>query len=82
MTYLEQLQADHATLTEILQTQRTYTHATRGMHITAGIYIHILEDALTTLNSLIQHLASSPPKSPHARGGYLGEMPDRAEGVE
>ena len=58
MTYREQLQADHTTLTTLLQTQRTYepTHTTVGMRITAQIYIHILEDALSILNSLITYL--------------------------
>ena len=56
--YVDQLRGQHATITEILQAQRAAISqgAAPGLHITAEIYIHILEDALTTINSIIQYL--------------------------
>lgn len=59
MIPLDSLQRDHATLTEILQARRSVALGATlsvGMRLLWGIYLAILEDALTTLNSLIEYL--------------------------
>jgi len=54
---IEQLKQDRAKLTEILQSHTTeQTHTNIGQKITLAIYIQILHDALSTINSLINHL--------------------------
>jgi len=52
---IDSLRQDHATLTELLAARRAVTVVTLpvGMRILFNIYLTILEDALTTLNSLI-----------------------------
>lgn len=56
---LDSLQRDHATLTEILVSRRGVSTETLsvGMRLLWGIYLAILEDALTTLTSLINYFA-------------------------
>lgn len=58
--HLDQLQHDHAAITGILAAQRALPVDGKqvGVRILLGIYFHILEDALTTLNSLIQYMHS------------------------
>lgn len=55
---LDSLLQDHATLTEILHARRAVPIETLpiGMHIVWQIYLSILEDALSTLGSLISFL--------------------------
>jgi len=62
MTFLSQLQADRAALTDILATQRTASAEPMsvGLLLTWRIYIAILEDAITTLDSIITHLTAAP----------------------
>jgi len=62
MIPLDSLQRDHATLTQILQARRGVSMETLsvGMRILWQVYLTILEDALTTLNSLINFLARDP----------------------
>ena len=59
---LDSLQQDHVVLTEILQARRGVSMETLsiGMRILWGVYLAILEDALTTLNSLINYLTPDP----------------------
>jgi len=59
MIPLDSLQQDHVVLTEILQARRAVSVETLsvGMRILWQVYLTILEDALTTLNSLINYLA-------------------------
>jgi len=56
---LDSLQRDHANLTELLQTHRGVSTETLsvGTRLLWGIYLAILADALTTINSLINHLS-------------------------
>lgn len=70
--HLDQLQRDHAMITAILAAQRElladglqvgvpparedHSSSLVGVRILLGIYSNILEDALSTLNSLIQYL--------------------------
>jgi hypothetical protein len=56
--YVDQLRGQYATITEILQVQRStlLQEANPGLRITSEIYIQILEDALKTINSIIQYL--------------------------
>lgn len=62
MTPLDSLRQDHATLAQILEARRTVTTVTLpvGVQLLWKIYLTILEDAVTTLNSLINYLS---PKS-------------------
>lgn len=62
MIPLDSLQRDHAALTEILQARRSVSTETLsvGMRLLWGIYLAILKDALTTLDSLIQSLTPEP----------------------
>ena len=53
MTYLDQLKAEREAITGILQAHRTAQPVSPGTQMTIGIYVQILEDALSTLNSLI-----------------------------
>jgi hypothetical protein len=64
-TYLDQLKQQRATIVEILQSQRENQghYVSTGVEITVGMYNQILEDALTTLNSLIDHLAARTDKT-------------------
>jgi len=57
-TRLDQLQRDHATITEILGAQRALPHdgLQVGARILLKIYIAILEDAIAILKSLIEFL--------------------------
>jgi hypothetical protein len=66
---LEDLQHDHAVLTEILTARRTVTAVTLpvGMRLVWQIYIMILEDALKTLNSMIDYLEDK--EKPASLGG-------------
>jgi len=66
VTYLEQLKADREAITRMLQAQQKYplpsgegrvnASGSFGVHTTSKIYIQILTDALSALNSLIQFL--------------------------
>jgi hypothetical protein len=58
-THLDRLQTDHQTITQIIQIHRDTPADGHGVGVSTlmNIYLHILEDALTTLNSLIQFLA-------------------------
>jgi hypothetical protein len=63
------LQEDHATLCQILENRRAVTTVTMtpGLRILWGIYLTILEDAVKTLTSLIDYIASArsgPDPSP------------------
>jgi len=62
MPDLESLQRDRAVLTEILTARRAVTTVTLpvGVRLVWQIYLTILEDALTTLNSLITFLTPKP----------------------
>jgi len=64
---LDSLQQDHATLSQLLHARRAVTMETLpiGMRILFGIYLTILEDALTTLNSLIQFGSSLKSEHEH-----------------
>lgn len=55
---LDSLHHDHAALTEILKSRRAVSMETLsvGTRLLWGIYLVILEDALSILNSLIQYL--------------------------
>lgn len=66
MTYLNQLQQDHAAITNILQSRRGVTMETlpTGVQISLKMYFMILEDALKTLNSLIHFLKNEPHERP------------------
>lgn len=58
-SYLQELREQHITLSWFLQTQREYVVqqvVSEGVRMTAQIYINILEDALKTVTSLIEHL--------------------------
>lgn len=61
MDELDDLQADHSTLASILRSRRAV--ATDGMSVGIRvlwtIYLQILEDALKTLDSLIQFLKAT-----------------------
>jgi len=59
MIPLDQLQADQAAFTQILQARRGVPQddMRAGERILWQIYLTILEDALTTLTSLIQYLS-------------------------
>jgi hypothetical protein len=59
MPDLESLQHDHVLLMELLESRRTVTTETlpAGLRILWTIYLTILEDAVTTLNSLISYLS-------------------------
>ena len=61
MSTLNLLQADHATLTEILHARRSVSMETLkvGDRIAWQIYLALLADALNTLDSLIDHLRES-----------------------
>lgn len=64
--HLDQLQKDHSTITEILRVHRAIPAdgLQVGVRTLLGIYLHILEDALTTLDALIGFLSSqSHPSS-------------------
>jgi len=63
------LQADHATLTEILTARRAVTTVTLpvGVQIVWMIYLVILEDAIKTLNSMIDYLEGK--EKPASLGG-------------
>ena len=58
MTPPESLQQDHATLTQILDARRAVTTVTMpiGVQLLWRVYLTILEDAVTTLSSLINYL--------------------------
>lgn len=55
---LDSLQRDYATLTEILQSHRGVATETMqvGVLLLWRIYLAMLEDALTTISSLISYL--------------------------
>lgn len=57
-THLDQLQRDHATITEILGAQQALPHdgLQVGARILLKIYTAILEDAIAVLKSLIEYL--------------------------
>lgn len=59
MTYLDQLKADHAALTQMLQHQEQNTPEPMGpgVRIIHEMYILILRDALKMLSTLIEFLA-------------------------
>jgi hypothetical protein len=59
---LDSLQRDRIILTGILEARRGVSTETLsiGMRLLWGIYLNILEDALSTLNSLIQYLTRDP----------------------
>ena len=59
MNPLEMLQGDHVVLSQILEARRTVTMETMpfGLRTAWWVYLTILEDALATLNSLINYLA-------------------------
>jgi hypothetical protein len=63
---LDQLLNDHATLTRILEERRAVTAVTLpvGVRLVWGIYLAILEDALSTLSSLISFLAPDQRQDP------------------
>lgn len=54
------LQEDHATLSRLLEQRRAVTTVTlsAGQRLLWQIYLTILEDALKTLQSLIDHLTA------------------------
>jgi hypothetical protein len=56
---LDTLQQDHHTFTQLLAARRTVSTETMsfGVRVVWQIYLTILEDALTTLTSLIQFLS-------------------------
>jgi len=57
MTYLEQLRADREVITQMLEKQQSLQpREPVGVQMTGEIYIQILTDALSALNSLIQFL--------------------------
>jgi len=57
MPYIDQLKSQRETLSAFLQAQNNSPmHGSVGVRITIRIYTHILEDAIKTLNSLIQYL--------------------------
>ena len=60
MTPLDTLRQDHATFAQILEARRAVTTVTLpvGVQMLWKIYITILEDAVSTLNSLITYLGS------------------------
>ena len=62
MTPLDALRQDQATLQQLLTERRSVTTVTLpiGVQLLWKIYLTILEDAVATLNSLINYL---PPKS-------------------
>lgn len=64
-TYLEQLKQERATIADVLQSQRDnqVQHAGTGIQLTVQMYIQILQDALTTVNSLIEHLEATSKSS-------------------
>ena len=68
MIPLDSLQQDHVALTEILAARRAVTTVTLpvGVRLVWGIYLAILEDALSTLASLISFLTPDqrPDRSP------------------
>ena len=66
---IEALQRDHAALTEILTARRAVTTVTLpvGVRLAWQIYIMILEDALKTLNSMIDYLEGK--EKPASLGG-------------
>jgi hypothetical protein len=57
-THLDQLQSDHATITDILRAQRDLPEdgLQVGARVLLKIYIAILEDAIAILKSLIEFL--------------------------
>ena len=61
-TYLNQLKKQRATLEKLLKAQQESDLflTSEGVRTTIEIYKTILEDAVKTLNSLIDHLASMP----------------------
>jgi hypothetical protein len=62
---LDQLRRHRATLTELRQSQREVLadDMSPGLRITWQIYAIILEDAISTLNSLINYLTQSKEKT-------------------
>jgi hypothetical protein len=66
MIQLDQLLSDHATLARILQERRAVTAITLpvGLRLVWGIYLTILEDALTTLGTLISFLTPDQRPDP------------------
>jgi hypothetical protein len=59
MTPLDTLRQDYTALSELLAARRAVTIVTLpvGVQLLWTIYITILEDAVTTLNSLIHYLS-------------------------
>jgi hypothetical protein len=57
--YIEQLKAQQVTLAQMLQVQRSAvsTQTSPGLRMTTEIYTQILEDALKTINMIIQYSA-------------------------
>lgn len=64
---LDSLQQDHATLAQILETRRAVTVETMstGQRLLWRMYLSILEDALSTVGSLIQYLSPKKEREPH-----------------
>ncbi|MCI0551279.1 MAG: hypothetical protein L0287_10010 [Anaerolineae bacterium] len=60
MKSLETLQQDHAVIQQIIEARRAdpTDEIPVGARILLNIYLHILEDALATLSSLIQYFNS------------------------
>jgi hypothetical protein len=55
---IDLLQSHHATIAELLTSARELQPETKGAQITMTIYTTILEDGLSILQSLIDHLSN------------------------
>jgi len=62
MTLLEQYKKDHAILTTLLAERSACEVEAPSTVIPHGIYLHILRDALTTLESMINYLENKKPR--------------------